>query len=84
MFVYNIVESGAKKVLFGKKISENACCARCRYRGGEEDGRYMCVKKGKVSPSHVCGKYVFDPFAPRAGKVREIDTSMLDPLDFEL
>lgn len=67
-----------------RKISENACCARCRWRGEEAEGFYRCKKKGLVRPGSVCRKYDFDPFAPRPKRQRSFDTSMFDPLDFEL
>lgn len=67
-----------------KKISENACCARCALRGGKDGEYYICRKKGKVRGTDVCRKYVFDPFAPHKTRAGRFDASMLDPLDFDI
>ena len=67
-----------------KQISENACCAKCKKRGAKEGEFYICEKKGKVRETFVCKKYEFDPFAKRVGKIREFDSSMFDPLDFDI
>ncbi|MCD8049619.1 MAG: hypothetical protein LUG52_08500 [Clostridia bacterium] len=67
-----------------KKIGENACCARCRFREEQNGEFFGCAKKGRVRASEICKKYEFDPFAPRVKRQREFDTSMLDPLDFEI
>ncbi len=67
-----------------KKTNENASCSMCLFRG-EMDGEYLnCEKKGKVRPTEVCKKYKFDPFAKRVPRQRRFDTSMFDPLDFEI
>ncbi len=80
---YNISNYSERNDIM-KKISENACCARCKMRGEEQDGFFLCKRKGKVRQSDVCKKYVFDPFAPRPKRKRNFDASMFDPLDFEL
>ncbi len=67
-----------------KKMSENASCSMCVFRGEAEDGYFNCVKKGKVKPSEMCKKYVFDPFSKRPPRQRRFDTSMFDPLDFDI
>lgn len=66
------------------KLKEGATCAFCKYRGQMEGEYYICEKKGKVKPSDVCKKYEFDPFAKRVKRQRSLDTSMFDPLDFEI
>lgn len=67
-----------------KKVNENASCSMCKFRT-EAEGDYLnCVKKGKVKPYDVCKKYVFDPFSRRPQRNRRFDTSMFDPLDFDI
>ncbi len=66
------------------KKNENASCSTCRFRGNAEGDFFMCVKKGKVKPSDVCRKYSFDPFGKRPPRQRKFDTSMFDPLDFDI
>ena len=68
---------------FGKKLRESDCCRYCKFvkTEGEE---YSCKYKGVVKPSSVCKKYVFNPFAPRVKRVRALDTTMFDPLDFKI
>ncbi len=67
-----------------KKISENASCSMCIFRGESEGDYFNCTKKGKVKPSDVCKKYSFDPFSKRPPRPRRFDTSMFDPLDFDI
>ncbi len=69
--------------MFGKKQKESACCRYCK-RVTERDGDYICKKRGVVSPGGFCPSYRFDPFAPRETRKRNIDTSVFDPLDFEI
>lgn len=66
-----------------KKLKENDCCRYCKHitKNGEE---YSCKYKGVVKESFVCKKYVFNPFAPRVPRVRSLDTTMFDPLDFKI
>ena len=66
------------------KINENASCNMCLFRGEEEGGYFLCIKKGKVKPSDVCKKYQFDPFCKLPSRQRKFDTSMFDPLDFDI
>ena len=67
-----------------KKINENASCSFCVF-GSKADGDYLnCEKKGKVKPSDVCKKYKFNPFSKRPMRQRQFDTSMFDPLDFDI
>ncbi len=82
--MYNCGERTVKKVFSKKKISESACCAKCKLRGKTDGDYYMCVKKGRVRGSDVCKRYEFDPFAPHKERARRFDTSMLDPLDFDI
>lgn len=67
-----------------KQFKEGASCSVCRFRGEMENEMYNCAKKGKVKPSDVCRKYSFDPFAKRVPRQRQFDTSMFDPLDFDV
>lgn len=67
-----------------KELKESASCSMCAFRGAAEGDFYNCSKKGKVKPSDVCKKYKFDPFAKRVPRQRRFDTSMLDPLDFDI
>ncbi len=67
-----------------KKVSENASCSMCIFRGQAEGDYFNCTKKGKVKPYGVCKKYTFDPFAERPKRQRRFDTSMFDPLDFDI
>lgn len=66
------------------KINENASCGTCCFRGDTDGDFFMCEKKGKVKPSDVCRKYRFDPFSKRVPRQRRFDTSMFDPLDFDI
>ena len=66
-----------------KKPGENSECRYCK-NVTVDGGVYTCRYKGKVSPSEVCRRYRFDPFAKRQHRQRNIDTSMFDPLDFEI
>jgi len=70
------------KFLF-KKLKETDSCRYCKFvtRAGEE---YICKYKGSVKPGFVCRRYVFNPFAPRVPRVRNLDTTMFDPLDFKI
>ncbi|MBQ8540143.1 MAG: hypothetical protein IJ435_01585 [Clostridia bacterium] len=67
-----------------KKISENASCSMCLFRGELEGDYFKCTKKGNVKPYDVCRKYTFDPFSKRPARQRRFDTSMFDPLDFDI
>lgn len=82
--MYNIRERLVKNVFSKKKISDNACCARCKMRGEQDGDFYNCKKRGRVKKSDVCKRYDFDPFAPVRERPRKFDTSMLDPLDFDI
>ena len=66
-----------------KQLKESDCCRYCKFvsTNGEE---YTCKYKGSVKASSVCRKYVFNPFAPRVPRVRSLDTTMFDPLDFKI
>ncbi len=69
--------------LFSKKLKENDSCRYCKH--SKKDGEvYICKYRGEVAPSFVCRKYVFNPFAPRTPRVRTLDTTMFDPLDFKI
>ncbi|MGM9552595.1 MAG: hypothetical protein ACI3XA_10110 [Clostridia bacterium] len=67
-----------------KQVNENSCCNMCVFRGELNGDYYNCSKKGKVKPSDICKKYRFDPFSKRPHRQRHFDTSMFDPLDFEI
>lgn len=69
--------------LFSKKLKENDCCRYCKHVK-KFDAGYECRYKGTVEATDVCRRYVFNPFAPRVPRVRNIDTSMFDPLDFKI
>lgn len=70
--------------LFSKKqLKESDCCRYCKNVTVSGD-EYTCKYKGTVSASFVCKKYIFNPFASRVKRVRSLDTSMFDPLDFKL
>lgn len=66
-----------------KKRGENDSCRYCVFARAE-DGGYMCKYSGKVKGSSVCRRYKFDPFAHRTPRLRSIDTTMFDPLDFKI
>ena len=70
------------KFLF-KKLKETDTCRYCKHvtQAGEE---FICKYKGSVKGSFVCRRYVFNPFAPRVPRVRNLDTTMFDPLDFKI
>ena len=71
--------------LFSKrKQKESDCCRYCKRLvvNGEE---YSCkYSKGEFKLSGICKKYEFNPFAPRVPRVRSLDTTMFDPLDFKI
>jgi len=67
-----------------RKIKESDSCRYCKnlVKNGEE---YSCkYAKGEFKLSGICKKYVFNPFAPRVPRVRNLDTTMFDPLDFKI
>ncbi len=66
-----------------KKTPPSGSCRYCKHVC-EKDGTYECKYKGVVKASFVCRKYAFNPFAHRTPRKRGIDTTMFDPLDFEL
>ena len=66
-----------------KKRGENDACRYCK-KAALVDGEYMCKRKGKVESSGFCRLYEFNPFAKRVPRVRSIDTTMFDPLDFKI
>ena len=66
-----------------KEIKETAECRFCK-RVENRDGIYVCRRKGQVPASGSCPAYRFDPFAKREPRRRNIDTSVYDPLDFEI
>ena len=68
---------------FFKKHGENDSCRYCK-KATAADGEYFCKRKGKVNPTDVCRFYEFNPFAPRVKRVRHLDTTMFDPLDFKI
>ena len=69
--------------MFFKKLKENDCCRYCK--NVKADGEiYICKYKGNVEAANVCRRYVFNPFAPRVPRVRTLDTTMFDPLDFKI
>ncbi len=71
--------------LFNKrKFKESDCCRYCKHLvvNGEE---YSCkYAKGEFKLGGICKKYIFNPFAPRTPRVRTLDTTMFDPLDFKI
>lgn len=67
-----------------KKLKESDSCRYCKHFEKTEDGMGNCKYKGEVKESFVCRKYIFNPFAPRAPRLRNLDTTMFDPLDFKL
>ncbi len=69
--------------MFFKKLKENDCCRYCKKAKADGD-EYICKYKGRVKASYVCRRYVFNPFAPRVPRVRTLDTTMFDPLDFKI
>ncbi len=67
-----------------RKIKESDSCRYCKnlVKNGEE---YTCkYAKDEFKLSGICKKYVFNPFAPRVPRVRNLDTTMFDPLDFKI
>lgn len=69
-------------MLFKKKTKDGSC--RYCKNAAEENGRYICRFKGEVKASGVCRRYSFNPFAHRTPRLRSVDTTMFDPLDFKL
>lgn len=67
-----------------KKLKESDCCRYCKSFEKTEDAMGKCKYKGEVKESFVCRKYEFNPFAHRTPRVRNLDTTMFDPLDFKL
>ncbi len=70
-------------MIFRKKPGENSECRYCK-NASMDGGVCTCRYKGEVSPSGVCRRYRFDPFAKRPHRPRNLDTSAFDPLDFEV
>lgn len=68
---------------FLKKRGENDACRYCK-KATLADGEYICSRKGKVEAGGFCRLYEFNPFAPRVPRVRTLDTTMFDPLDFKI
>ncbi len=66
-----------------KELPGEGCCRFCRHVTVEE-GVYRCHGRREVSPGGVCVRYKFDPFAARDNRRRTLDTSVLDPIDFEI
>ncbi len=66
-----------------KEPPENGCCRFCKYVT-ETEGIYRCRGKKEVRPGEICRRYKFEPFAVRDKRKRTFDTSVLDPLDFEI
>lgn len=66
-----------------KKQGENDCCRYCK-KVSFTDGEYTCKLKGTVKASDYCNRYDFNPFAHRTPRVRSLDTTMFDPLDFKI
>jgi hypothetical protein len=69
--------------IFFKKLKESDTCRYCKHVKAEGED-YICKYKGVVKASSVCRRYVFNPFAPRVPRVRSLDTTMFDPLDFKI
>ncbi len=69
--------------MFKKVLPEDAQCRYCNHIQ-EINGTYNCRYKGAVSPSDVCRRYRFDPFASRGYRKRVLDTTGFDPLDFDI
>ena len=69
--------------MFFKKTKDGSECRYCK-NVTENNGIYICRYNGQVSPSEVCKRYSFDPFAKRVYRKRNLDTSVFDPLDFEI
>ena len=70
-------------MFFKKELKEGSECRYCKNVTVTEGG-YVCRYSGPVSPSGVCRRYSFDPFAKREYRKRNLDTSAFDPLDFEI
>ena len=66
-----------------RKPKESDSCRYCTF-AEENGGSYICKFKGEVKASHLCKKFKFNPFAPRVPRVRNLDTTMFDPLDFKI
>ena len=69
--------------IFFKKLKETDSCRYCKHAVKAEE-EYICKYKGNVKGGFVCKRYVFNPFAPRVPRVRNLDTTMFDPLDFKI
>jgi len=69
--------------LFKKRKNENDSCRYCK-NVQEIDGKYVCRFSGEVKGSFWCRRYAFDPFAHRTPRLRTVDTTMFDPLDFKI
>ena len=71
--------------LFSKKqLKESDCCRYCKYLTVDKENYSCKYSKGDFNIGGICKKYVFNPFAPRIKRVRVIDTTMFDPLDFKI
>ena len=70
--------------LFKNKIIEQGSCRYCMHAKRNENDKLICKFFSEVKGSHTCRRYKFDPFAHRTPRLRNVDTTMFDPLDFKI
>jgi len=66
-----------------RKPKESDCCRYCSFVTSDGD-KYICKFKGEVKSGSLCRRFKFNPFAHRIPRVRNLDTTMFDPLDFKI
>ena len=69
-------------MLFRKKMERS--CAYCSFGTCLEDGAILCTKKGLRSAESQCRKFQYDPCKRIPLKVKALDFSKYEDMDFSL
>lgn len=69
-------------MLFRKKILRS--CSYCAYGTKIDDEQVLCCKKGLVSITGKCRKFVYDPCKRVPPKAKALDFSKYDENDYSL
>jgi hypothetical protein len=69
-------------MLFRKRIK--ACCAYCSRGTRLSKDQILCIKRGVVSHSYACGKFIYDPCKRIPPRAKALNFSKYDQEDYSL
>ena len=71
-----------KPPIYGATISP--ACSYCSFGTQLEDGSILCIKKGLRTQEDSCRKFKYDPCKRIPKKMKALDFSKYDDMDFSL